>query len=195
MAARDAVRRATVRVELDGQIVSLVSSTYRLPMTVGKVQIDCAVTKGYTINSSKENAWGMVKDARLRLWPANSNLIRPGTFVYPVKQRWFASDTQMANVPTFVDGGEIPSNKNIYFYAEDSADGVTWNTTRYSGRQLLLPNATETQVSVNASRYYAAGTRLRFYVWGDATVTLNTTDLAGTTPGAVTKPAYRFLIA
>ena len=87
------------------------------------------------------------------------------------------------------------SNKNIYFYAEDSADGVTWNITRYSGRQLLLPNATETQVSVNASRYYAAGTRLRFYVWGDATVTLNTTDLAGTTPGAVTKPAYRFLIA
>jgi len=113
---RSAVRRATVRVKVNGQTISLVSSTYRLPLTVGKVQIDCAVTRGYTANSSKKNAWGLVKDARLRLWPIGSPLVKPGTFAYPVKQRWFASDTQMANVPTFVDGGEIPSNKNIYYH-------------------------------------------------------------------------------
>lgn len=88
------------------------------------------------------------------------------------------------------------SNKNIYFYAEDSSDGgTTWNITRYSGRQLELINGVETQVNVNSARYYATGTKLRFYIWGDATVTLYTTDLPGTTPGTVTKPAYRFLMA
>ena len=88
------------------------------------------------------------------------------------------------------------SNKNIYFYAEDSTDGgTTWNITRYSGRQLELVNAVETQVNINSARYYATGTKLRFNIWGDATVTLYTTDLPGTTPGTVTKPAYRFLMA
>ena len=113
---RNAVRRAEVTVDINGKTVELVSSTYRLPTFVAGVQIDCPVTKGYLQNSSKENAWGLEKDARVRLWPAYSALIRPGTFVYPAKQRWFATDTQMANVPTFVDGGELPSNKNIYYH-------------------------------------------------------------------------------
>ncbi|UCE46336.1 MAG: peptidoglycan DD-metalloendopeptidase family protein [Phycisphaerales bacterium] len=113
---RNAVRRAVATVEVNGRTVSLVSSTYRLPTTIAGVQIDCPVTKGYLANSSKQNAWGLTKDARLRLWPADSPLLKPGTFVYPVRQRWFASDTQMANVPTFVDGGELPSNKNIYYH-------------------------------------------------------------------------------
>jgi hypothetical protein len=111
-----AVRRAVVTVEVNGRTASLVSSTYHLPVTVGGVQIDCAVTKGYLPLSSKENAWGLKKDARLRLWPVGSPWIRPGTFVYPVKQRWFASDTQMANVPVFVDGGEVPASKSIYYH-------------------------------------------------------------------------------
>jgi len=113
---RNAVRRAVVKVEVNGQTISLVSSTYHLPVTFAGVQIDCPVTKGYLQSSSKENAWGLIKDARLRLWPAGSAWIKPGTFVYPVKQKWFASDTQMANVPVFVDGGEVPSNKNIYYH-------------------------------------------------------------------------------
>src|SRR5262249_22588815 len=46
-ALRNAVRRAEVQVEVDGQKVSLVSANYRLPVTVGAVQIDCPVTKGY----------------------------------------------------------------------------------------------------------------------------------------------------
>jgi len=111
-----AVRRAVVTVEVNGQTVSLVSSTYHLPITVGGVQIDCPVTKGYRQKSRKQNAWGLLKDARLRLWPAGSPWIQPGTFVYPVKQRWFATDTQMANVPVFVDGGERPGDRNIYYH-------------------------------------------------------------------------------
>lgn len=88
------------------------------------------------------------------------------------------------------------SNKNVYFYVEESTDGgSSWGIVRYSGRELQLPNSAETQVNVTASRYYATGTKLRYYIWGDATVTLKTSDLTGTTPGTVTKPAYRFTMA
>ncbi|MHC4566972.1 MAG: hypothetical protein ACYTE3_14595 [Planctomycetota bacterium] len=83
---RNAVRRAVATVDVNGRTVSLVSSTYRLPTTIAGLQIDCPITRGYLQNSSKENAWGLDKDARLRLWPAGSPLVRPGTFVYPVKQ-------------------------------------------------------------------------------------------------------------
>ena len=59
-------------------MVTLVSANYRLPQTVGSVQIDCAITKGYGQHNSKsteaQNPWGLDKDARLRLWPAGSPL-------------------------------------------------------------------------------------------------------------------------
>jgi murein DD-endopeptidase MepM/ murein hydrolase activator NlpD len=113
-ALRNAVREARVTVEVDGRPVSLVAAYYRLPVTVGKVQIDCAITTGCV--QEGRNPWELDADARLRLWPAGSPWIRPGTFVYPAKQRWFASDTQMANDPVYVDGGEIPANKSIYYH-------------------------------------------------------------------------------
>jgi murein DD-endopeptidase MepM/ murein hydrolase activator NlpD len=113
---RDAVREARVKVEVNGQSLVLTSATYHLPVKFAGVQIDCPITKGHVGNSSEGNAWGLVKDARLRLWPASSPWIEPGTFVYPLQQRWFASHTQMANEPSFVDGGEAPSNKKIYYH-------------------------------------------------------------------------------
>src|SRR5205823_13601683 len=54
--------------------------------------------------------------ARIRLWPAGSPWIDPTSFLYPARQRWFASSTQMANEPTYVDGGEQPSVKKIYYH-------------------------------------------------------------------------------
>ena len=117
---RGAVRRAEVTVEVAGQKVTLVSANYHLPIIVAGVQIDCPVTKGYRENSSDtvagNNPWGLDRDARLRLWPAGSPLINPGTFLYPAKQRWFASATQMANEPVHVDGGEKPLVKRIYYH-------------------------------------------------------------------------------
>jgi len=124
---RDAVRQALVKVELNGQSLVLTSATYHLPVTFGGVQIDCPITKGCVTNSSEGNAWGLLKDARLRLWPGGSPWIEPGTFGYPLKQRWFASHTQMANEPSFVDGGEAPNAKKIYYhYGLDSggAEGM-----------------------------------------------------------------------
>jgi len=111
-----AVRQAVVRVEVDAQVTNLTSGTYHLPVTFGSVQIDCPITKGCLEKSAGQNPWGLLKDARLRLWPAGSPWIFPGTFVYPARQRWFASCTQMANEPVYVDGGDLPAKKEIYYH-------------------------------------------------------------------------------
>ncbi len=113
---RGAVRRAELGVEVAGQRAQLVAATYNLPKTVGSAQIDCPITRGYIERSSEDNVWALDKDARLRLWPAGSPWIQPGTFGYPLNQRWFASDTQMANDPCYADGGDKPGLKSIYYH-------------------------------------------------------------------------------
>ncbi|MCA9267232.1 MAG: peptidoglycan DD-metalloendopeptidase family protein [Planctomycetales bacterium] len=113
---RGAVRRADVKVEVNGQAAKLTAAMYRLPLTVGGVRIDCPVTKGYQGNAHRDDIWSLEKDARLRLWPAGSPLVAPDSFVYPVHQRWFASDTQMANDPCYVDGGDKPGVRSVYYH-------------------------------------------------------------------------------
>jgi len=120
---RDAVRRAEVTVEVDGERTTLVSATYHLPTTIAGVRIDCPITRGYYSNSGQDS-WGLVKDARLRLWPAGSPMIEPEEFGYPVKQRWFATSTQMANEPVYVDGGERPQVKKIYYHSGEDIGGA-----------------------------------------------------------------------
>jgi hypothetical protein len=110
-----AVRRAEVRVEVNGQAITLTSGTYRLPRTVAGVQIDCPITKGY-LAKARKNVWGLLKDARLRIWPGGSPWITPGAFLYPARQRWFASYTHMGNEPVYVDGGDLPAKKDIYYH-------------------------------------------------------------------------------
>jgi murein DD-endopeptidase MepM/ murein hydrolase activator NlpD len=113
---RSAVRQARAKFEVNAQAVELTSATYQLPKTVAGVQVDCPITRGYMTNSNQDH-WGLEKAARLRLWPGGSPWIEPGTFVYPARQRWFASATQMANEPTFVDGIEQPSLRRIYYHS------------------------------------------------------------------------------
>ena len=85
-------------VEIDGIRTTLNCGNYQLPVVVGTVEVDCPVTGGYRSNSHRQGGpWGLEKDARLRFWPKGYPYIKPGTFAYPVKQRWFASDTQMSN--------------------------------------------------------------------------------------------------
>jgi len=107
---RNAVREGRVTVEVNGRKVTLTSATYHLPVTVGEVQIDCALTKGCLENGDH---WGLDADARFRLWPAGSPWIRPDTFTYPVKQKWFASYTLMANE---IGDDERPADKSIYYH-------------------------------------------------------------------------------
>lgn len=112
---RDAVREAQVRVSIDGQEVTLISGNYYLPVIVGNIKIDCPVTGGYVKNCRIDD-YGLDKDARIRIWPADSPFVSPGTFVYPVKQRWFADHTQMGNEPVFVDWGEHAAEKLIQYH-------------------------------------------------------------------------------
>jgi len=120
---RSAVRRAELTVEVDGKTGRLGAAMYELPTTLGQVQIDCSVTKGVYSNTNAD-AWGLLKDARLRLWPADSPLQEPDTFVYPAKQRWFASGTQMANEPSFIDGFESPAVRKIYYHSGEDIGGA-----------------------------------------------------------------------
>src|SRR5262249_12751056 len=125
---------------------------------------DCPITKGCLKDSKKDtNTWGLERDGRLRLWPADSPLLRPGTFVYGVKQRWFASGTQMANEPVFVNGDDTPSERGRIYYhfgldiggAEGMADVVaaTDGLVVSSGKD-VLPGYEKTPVQPNYETVY-----------------------------------------
>lgn len=124
---RHAVRDAGVEIEVGGARLHLSCGNYQLPFRTGAVQVDCPLNRTLLANSDR-NPWGLVKDARLRLWPADSPFLQPGTFVYPVKQKWFVGDTQMANEPTFQTGDECSMRPTIYYhFALDigGAEGMT----------------------------------------------------------------------
>ncbi len=117
---RGAIREARVEIEVNGKPLVLLSGMYHLPVTFAGIQIDCPVTKGYTNNAIRGNTWGISKDARLRVWPGGSPWIDTDDFAYPLRQRWFAGDTQMGNEVTYVDGDEVPGFKQlICHYALD----------------------------------------------------------------------------
>jgi len=113
---RSAIRDARVEVEINGARATLSCGNYRLPVAIGGVQADCEITKAYYSNT-RSDFWALTKDARLRLWPAGSPYMPAGSFVYPAKQRWFASRTQMANEPTYVDDGEKITDRPIYYHS------------------------------------------------------------------------------
>jgi hypothetical protein len=169
-AVRNAVRKAHVTIEVDGETVDLISATYQLPKTVAGTQIDCSITKGHLSNSNRD-AWGLEKDARLRLWPADFPLVRPNTFVYPIEQRWFASATQMANEPTYVDGGENPARQEVYYHygldfggAEGMADVLSaTDGLVVSVGDSVLPGYTETPVSPRYDVVYLLDRRGWYY--------------------------------
>lgn len=121
---RHAVRSAQVTVEVNGREVTLGAATYHLPTTVGDVQIDCPITAGCHVDGDEPSVWALDSDARLRLWPAGYPWITPGTFAYPINQRWFASRTLMAN--QIADGDNIKKKRVYYHYGLDigGAEGM-----------------------------------------------------------------------
>jgi len=120
---RNGIRGAKVKVSVDGKECILNTGNYHLPVTIGNVQIDCPFIKKY-YTTSHHDRWGLTKDARFRLWPKDSPYIQPGTFVFPIKQAWFASMTQSGNEPTYVDWGENPSQQKIYYHSGHDIGGA-----------------------------------------------------------------------
>jgi murein DD-endopeptidase MepM/ murein hydrolase activator NlpD len=112
---RNAIRKAYVKVIVDGKEAILNPGNYNLPRQVGRVQIDCPWIKGYESGSGSGS--GHTGDAVFRIWPEQTPYLNPLTFTYPVKgQKWFAGMTQSGHEPTYVDWGEDPSSKNIYYH-------------------------------------------------------------------------------
>ncbi len=92
------VYRSEITLAVNGERKTIESALYHLPTKIGGVQIDCPITGGLK-NNSHINHWQLDKDARLRIWPGESPWIRPKTFRYPVKQKWFANQTSFSNEP------------------------------------------------------------------------------------------------
>jgi len=163
---RHALRLARVTAEVNGQPVTVGAATYHLPVTVGGVQIDCPITKGYL---ECGDHWGLVADARLRLWPAGYPLITPGTFSYPARQRWFASHTLMANQ---IGDGDDPTKQHIYYHwgldiggAERMVDvlAATDGQVVSAGGQMLQPGTYPKLVGPRADVVYVRDGRGWFY--------------------------------
>lgn len=109
------VRQVDVTVRVNGIRKTIRSGNYNLPVTIGNVQVDCPVTLDY-MKRAHVDWWGLEKDVRLRLWPAGSPYAWPGTFVYPVSQKWLASFTQYSNEPV-LDNSRPDKDKKIYYHA------------------------------------------------------------------------------
>ena len=127
----------------------------RAPRTVGTIQVDCPVVSAY-LKKTTEDHWGLEKTARLRFWPAGSPWIEPDTFVYPVRQRWFAGLTQMGNEPTYVDAGEDPRQQEIYYHA-----GSTSAAPRGSSRSSRRPTDWSSRGERSAAGARPQGTPVR----------------------------------
>ena len=114
---RQGVRQTIATLKINGQTHQITAGPYSLPVAVGDYRVDIPVSSGYNSNSTEDH-WKLAAgaDLRLRIWSAQGPL-SPEPFIYPVRQRWFASGTQMANEPTFVDGGEDPSRPKIYYHS------------------------------------------------------------------------------
>jgi len=130
--------------------------------------------------------------------PTTPTVIKPVTTSAAVGMTY----DNTTGVYTFTNGGvyalnltlnpiSTASNKTIYFYAEENT-GSGWSIKRYSARTTLLKNTTQEQRVFTAIAFFAAGTQTRHSIWGEsATITLNSVDLPGTTPGTATVPALR----
>lgn len=130
--------------------------------------------------------------------PTTPTIIKPDT---TVRSNGITYDSS-TGVYIFTNGGTYSltimlnavasaANKTIYFYAEEDT-GSGYQIKRYSARSRLLATTTEEQTVFSASIYFAPGTKTRHYVWSSSSsITLNTTDVPGTTAGTVTIPAIR----
>ena len=179
---RNAVRSAVVKLEFDGRPLELTTGPYRLPTQVlgsrtkdgtnlPGLQIDCPATRGLNRNGSPE-FWGLDKDVRLRLWPESLPWITRGTFRYPVKQAWFATHTQMANEPTYVDGGERPDVRKIYYHSGLDIGGSEGDVEVVAatdalivsvGTQVLPEHKTDTPVAPRYDVIYLLDSRGWYY--------------------------------
>lgn len=118
--ARGIIRFPKAHVEVDGEPLDLPAALYHMPTRLGDMQIGCAVTRGVSeALKPYRDVFALEKDARIRCWPAGGPLFAAEPLVYPARQAWFASMTQMANEKTHVDAGEaflVDPKRHVYHH-------------------------------------------------------------------------------
>ena len=136
---RKGVRAAYVKITVDGEEVILGMGNYNLPVTVGKVRIDCPVIKEITARSGYYAKSGVMQsDARFRLWPKNSPYIQKGTFSFPLNQDWMASRTQSQNEPAGLGWAENLESENIGYHATHDFGGAEGMEEIFSSTEGLI---------------------------------------------------------
>jgi len=141
---RNIVRDVRLRVKVDGEEVVLVCGNYHLPVSIGKVKIDCPAVKNYLSNSMRDH-WKITKDARFRLWPMDSPYLKEGTFTYPIKQRWMSNFTHSGNEPSLTGWGVRFDWKKIYYHEGHDiggADGLDEIVSATDGLVVSIRNQT-----------------------------------------------------
>jgi murein DD-endopeptidase MepM/ murein hydrolase activator NlpD len=119
---RNAIREALVTVSVNGNETVLKTGNYNLPVSAGDVQLDCTWIKGFEAEGSSSGHTG---DAMIRIWPEQTPFLNPLTFTYPVnRQKWFATMTQSGHEPVYVDWGEDPGQKSIYYHQGHDIGGT-----------------------------------------------------------------------
>lgn len=136
------IRAAYLTVSVDGEEVVLGSGNYNLPVTAGKVKIDCPVIKEVTATSSYYTKDAVLRsDARFRIWPKNSPYIQKGTFLFPLKQDWMASRTQSQNEPAGLGWAENLQSSNMGYHATHDFGGAEGMEEIFSATDGLIVSA------------------------------------------------------
>ena len=117
---RGIIRNPSITIEVDGERAVVPAALYTMPRVIGGVKLDCAVTRGVAGALLKyKDVFGLDKDARIRCWAPDACLFGDRPMTYPVRQRWFASMTQLGNEKTYVDAGELSRpdpDRHIYHH-------------------------------------------------------------------------------
>lgn len=122
---RQGIRAVQLRISIDGNEATLGSGNYNLPVTVGKVKIDCPVIKEHTQRSGYYVQDGVMQgDARFRLWPEDSPFIEPGTFDLPLVQKWLTIRTQSQNEPAGLGWAETLESDNVGYHSTHDFGGA-----------------------------------------------------------------------
>lgn len=111
---------ALVTVEINGQRGQVTCGNYHLPVVIGGVQVDAPAVGAY-MKDSGFDWWVLQKEARIRVWPAGSPWVKPGSFLYPAKQRWFASMTWYSSEPVWRNR---PPAAKVYYHAGMDISGA-----------------------------------------------------------------------
>lgn len=153
-------------------------------------------------HASISNSLELLDTTATQSLPTTPTVLKPPTTVISSGITYDSSTGEIV----FVNGGSYSftlmlsaaaaaATKNIYFYAEiDTGSGYA--IKQYSARSAELDNTIDIQTLFTSSNYFPKGAKLKIYVWASsATITLNTINVPGTTPGTVTIPAVRLMLS